>query len=154
MAARRAGLPLWRLLDDSGTGVGLVRVYASDIVPQDVVDLALAKQAQGYAAFKLKVGFAADVDRRNLADLRAALGPQAEIMIDAYQAWSPGDVVTRIAALADLEPLWVEEPIAADEDAAHWRQLANECGLALAAGENLRGEAAFTQAVDADYLRY
>ena len=154
MAARRAGLPLWRLLDDSGAGVGRVRVYASGIGPQDVVQLALAKQAQGYAAFKLKVGFAADVDRRNLADLRAALGAGAAIMVDANQAWAPAQAAARIATLADLRPLWVEEPIAADEDATHWRALANECGLALAAGENLRGEAAFAQAIDAGYLRY
>ena len=154
MAARRAGLPLWRLLDDSAAGVGRVRVYASGIGPHDVVSLALAKQAQGYAAFKLKVGFAADVDRRNLADLRAALGAGAAIMVDANQAWAPAQAAARIAALADLRPLWVEEPIAADEDATHWRALANECGLALAAGENLRGEAAFSDAIDAGYLRY
>lgn len=154
MAARRAGLPLWRLLDDTGAGVGRVQVYASGIGPQHVVELALTKQAEGYAAFKLKVGFAADVDRRNLADMRAALGAQSAIMIDANQAWSPGEAVTRIAALADLKPLWIEEPLAADEDAKYWLQLARECGLSLAAGENLRGEAEFTQAVDAGYLRY
>lgn len=154
MAARRAGLPLWRLLDDSGAGVGRVRVYASGIGPQDVVALALAKQAEGYRAFKLKVGFAPDIDRRNLADLRAALGPDAALMIDANQAWSPRDAAARIAALADLKPLWVEEPMAADEDGADWLALAGACGLALAAGENLRGEPAFRQAINAGYLRY
>ena len=154
MAARRAGLPLWRLLDDTGAGVGRVRVYASGIGPQDVVELALAKQAEGYRAFKLKVGFAPDVDRRNLADLRAALAPAAAIMIDANQAWGPAQAAARIAALGDLAPLWIEEPMAADEDAAEWAALAATCGLALAAGENLRGEAAFKQAVDGGYLRY
>ncbi|MEO6566346.1 MAG: mandelate racemase/muconate lactonizing enzyme family protein, partial [Casimicrobiaceae bacterium] len=52
MAARRAGLPLWRYL--GGTTAG-VRVYASGIGPEDVAAIALAKREEGYRAFKLKV---------------------------------------------------------------------------------------------------
>ena len=48
MSARRAGLPLWKHL---GGASGKVRVYASGIGPDGVVDMVLAKRAQGYAAF-------------------------------------------------------------------------------------------------------
>ncbi len=154
MAARRVGQPLWRFLDDAGHGAAKVRVYASGIGPQGVAALVERKRAEGYRAFKLKVGFAAAQDRANLEAMRDAAGTAGDIMIDANQAWPADDAAARIYALKDLRPLWVEEPIAADEDAAEWRALARDTGVALAAGENVRGEAAFRQAIDDGYLRY
>jgi len=129
MAARRAGIPLWKYL--GGTSAR-VRVYASGIGPDDVEATALGKRGEGYRAFKLKVGFGAARDIANLAPMRAALGADATIMCDANQAWSPTDAAARIAELAPWRPLWIEEP--------------------LAAGENLRGRTAFVEAIDAGYL--
>lgn len=151
MASRRAGLPLWKLLGGSS---GRVRVYASGIGPDKVVAVALAKQAEGYRAFKLKVGFGAERDVANLAAMREALGPDAAIMCDANQAWSPDDAAARIAELAPYQPYWIEEPIGADQPHATWRALAQASAVPLAAGENLRGELAFGEAIEAGYLRF
>ena len=151
MAARRAKLPLWQLL---GGGSGRVRVYASGIGPDKVVAVALAKHAEGYRAFKLKVGFGAERDVANLSAMREALGPDAVIMCDANQAWSPTDAASRIAELAPYKPYWIEEPIGADQPHAAWHSLAQASPVPLAAGENLRGEPAFTEAIEAGYLRF
>lgn len=151
MSARRAGLPLWQHLGGSS---GKVRVYASGIGPDKVVETMLAKQAQGYRAFKLKVGFGAARDVANLSQARAALGDDAEIMCDANQAWSPQDAAARIAEMAPMRPYWIEEPIGADQPHEAWAALARSSTVALAAGENLRGQLAFEQALDASYLRY
>ena len=149
MAARRAGVPLWKYF--GGTSAR-VRVYASGIGPDDVEAIALAKHGEGYRAFKLKVGFGAARDIANLAPMRAALGADATIMCDANQAWSPTDAAARIAELAPWRPLWIEEPLAADEPHAVWRALAAASAIPLAAGENLRGRTAFVEAIDAGYL--
>lgn len=154
MAARHAGVPLWQLLDDAGTGSNRVRLYASGIGPQNVAAVVRARRAQGYRAFKLKVGFDPAQDRANLVAMREAAGADADIMIDANQAWTPDTAAGHIATLADLRPLWVEEPIAADEGMAEWRNLARTAGVALAAGENMRGEAQFRGAIDAGYLGF
>jgi L-alanine-DL-glutamate epimerase-like enolase superfamily enzyme len=151
MAARRAKLPLWQLLGGSS---GRVRVYASGIGPDKVVAVALAKHAEGYRAFKLKVGFGAERDVANLAAMREALGPDVVIMCDANQAWSPAHAAIRIAELAPYKPYWIEEPIGADQPHAAWRSLAQASPVPLAAGENLRGEAAFSEAIEAGYLRF
>ena len=151
LAARRAGQPLWRLLGGSSRSV---RVYASGIGPDDVVDIALARRAEGHRAFKLKVGMDAARDRANLAALRHALGEDATLMADANQGWSPEQALERIAELAPLRPHWIEEPIAADEPADAWSLLAERSGVALAAGENLRGEAAFDAAIAGGYWRF
>lgn len=151
MSARRAGLPLWKHL---GGASGKVRVYASGIGPDKVVDVVLAKRAQGYAAFKLKVGFGTARDVANLSAARAALGDDAVIMCDANQAWSPQDAPARIAELAPLRPYWIEEPIGADQPHSAWVGLAKSSAVPLAAGENLRGQQAFDEALRAGYLGY
>ena len=151
LSARRAGVPLWRHL---GGTRGDVRVYASGIGPERVAEIALRKRAEGFRAFKLKVGFGADRDRDNLASLRDALGDEATIMTDANQAWSPDDAAARIAELAPFRPHWIEEPMLADQPLDAWRALAANCGVPLAAGENLRGRDAFAAAIDSGCLAF
>jgi D-galactarolactone cycloisomerase len=151
MSARRAGQPLWKHL---GGANGKVRVYASGLGPDAVGKTALAKQAQGFRAFKLKVGFSRERDRANVAELREALGPNATLMVDANQAWTPEQAAAEIESLAPFRLHWIEEPLAADESAQSWQQLAERTGAALAAGENLRGLPAFDEAIDAGYLRF
>ena len=151
MCARRAGVPLWRHLGGSSPRV---RVYASGLGPDGVAATALAKAAEGYRAFKLKVGFGPVRDVANLAALRDALGADATIMVDANQAWTAGDAPARIAELAPYRPYWVEEPLRADAPGSDWRALASSCGVNLAAGENLRGADAFRDAIDAGFLAF
>ncbi len=153
MAARRAGQPLWRLLARPGA-TGRVRVYASGIGPEQVGELASCARRCGHTAFKFKVGFGPQVDQRNFAEIRATLGMNATVMVDANQAWEPDDAARQVDGLAPFNPYWVEEPIAADEPAADWLALARRCGVPLAAGENLRGRAAFRDVLSAGYLSF
>jgi len=150
LAARRAGVPLWKHL----RGKPSVRVYASGIGPDDVVGTCIAKQAQGYRAFKVKVGFGAARDVANLRALREALGDNALIMTDANQAWPAADAPARIAQLAPYRPHWIEEPILADEPLDQWRALAAASRVPIAAGENIRGRDAFAAALAARTLRF
>ncbi|HSV19767.1 MAG TPA: mandelate racemase/muconate lactonizing enzyme family protein [Casimicrobiaceae bacterium] len=150
LAARRAGVPLWKLLG----GGPRVRVYASGIGPDDVVTTARAKHAEGYRAFKLKVGFGAQRDVGNLRALREALGDDALIMTDANQAWTAAEAPARIAGLAPFRPHWIEEPIMADERLDAWRALAAASDVPLAAGENMRGDDSFRTMLEARVLRF
>ncbi|MEP6941437.1 MAG: mandelate racemase/muconate lactonizing enzyme family protein [Betaproteobacteria bacterium] len=150
ITARRAGVPLWKLLG----GTNRVRVYASGIGPDRVAEVALAKRAEGFRAFKLKVGFGTVRDTANLASMRDALGDDAAIMLDANQAWSPDDALLRIAELARWNPQWIEEPLAADQPHQAWIALAKASPIPVAAGENLRGLPSFFEAIDHGYLAF
>ena len=150
MSARRAGQPLWKHLGGTNPRV---RVYASGLGPDDVVKTAAAKRAEGFRAFKLKVGFAGGRNRDNLATLREAVGRDATIMVDANQAWSAEAAPARIKELLPYAPHWIEEPIAADETLDTWKRLFADTGAPLAAGENIRGEADFA-AINAGFLRF
>lgn len=148
LVARRAGKPLWRLLD----GAAAVPVYASGLEAPDLCEVALQKWNQGYRAFKLKIGFDPRDDAAHLLALRAALPPQARLMVDANQAWSLDEALARTRELEPYGLHWLEEPLACDRPYDEWRTLADGSPVALAAGENLRGFGAFDDAVD--YLAF
>lgn len=154
LAARRASVPLWQLLNADGRGSPRVRVYASGIGPESAVELATAKRREGYRAFKLKVGFDQVRDLEALTAMRASLEHEDAVMLDANQAWTPAEAPARIEALAAHRLTWIEEPIAADEPIEAWRTIARHSAVPLAAGENLRGDEAFDVALAGGYLRY
>lgn len=108
LEARRAGVPVWRLLE--GTP-GRIAVNAT-IAAADRAGAAAAAGAArdaGYGCVKVKVGLGDDPGR--LAAVRAAAGPDIAIRIDANGVWS---VQEAVAALRVLEPVGIElceEPV-------------------------------------------
>ena len=146
LAGRLAGQPLWRLLGRHDASPR-VAAYASGLSPTRPEELAAEKRAEGFRAFKLKVGFGAERDVANLGALRDLLGSQTRLMVDANQAWTPPEAVAMSRRLARFEPAWLEEPIPADSSLADWKALASVTSIPLAAGENLRGATAFSEAI-------
>ncbi|MDO8298992.1 mandelate racemase/muconate lactonizing enzyme family protein [Lacisediminimonas sp.] len=149
LAARRARLPLWRLLGGSSPTIG---AYASGLGPAGATQAALAHQAMGYRAFKLKVGFNPQDDSDNLRALRLALGDDARLMVDANQGWSREQALQACPRLAESGLDWIEEPLRADAPQAHWREVATSTTVALAAGENIMGIDHFGQAIASGQL--
>ena len=149
LAARRAGLPLWRHLcsrrADGAVAAAepMLAVYASGINPDDPGSVVAALRRQGHTAFKLKVGFGAARDLDNLAAVRDAAGADATLMVDANQAWTLDDAIAMANALAAQAPVWLEEPLRADRAWSEWQRLAAASPIPLAAGENAIGDDAF-----------
>jgi L-alanine-DL-glutamate epimerase-like enolase superfamily enzyme len=142
--ARRAGQPLWKHL---GGVKGDVAVYASGLGPDRPVEQALVRRAQSYDGFKLKVGFAYETDRANLAGLREALGPDVFIAVDANQGWDAETAARRVREFAEFRPGWIEEPLAVDAPEGEWQLVAGLSAAPLAGGENMRGSAQFRAAI-------
>jgi L-alanine-DL-glutamate epimerase-like enolase superfamily enzyme len=142
--ARRAGLPLWKHL---GGTRGDVAVYASGLGPDGAVEQALVRLAQSYDGFKLKVGFAPEADLKNIAGLRAALGPKAFIAVDANQAWDAETASRRVREFAPFNLGWIEEPLAVDAPEGEWQLVAGLSAAPIAGGENMRGAAQFREAI-------
>ncbi len=163
LAARRAGLPLWRRLA-SLAGVSAsafapqsaaasanhrplsapqVPVYASGINPENPGEAVTALRASGHSGFKLKVGFGEQRDVDNLAAVHAAAGAGAALMVDANQAWDLATAMLMARRLAEWSPRWLEEPLRADRPWHEWQTLAQASNMPLAAGENVYGDDAF-----------
>jgi L-alanine-DL-glutamate epimerase-like enolase superfamily enzyme len=139
LKARRAGLPLWRLL---GGFDHRVPCYAGGI-DLDLSIEALLTQTddnlrKGFRAIKMKVGrpdLASDVAR--VRAMREHLGEGFPLMADANMKWTVEEAVRAARALQPFDLTWLEEPIIPDDLAGHARILAAG-GVPIAAGENLR----------------
>jgi L-alanine-DL-glutamate epimerase-like enolase superfamily enzyme len=149
LVGRKTGKPLWDLFG----GAPLIETYASGISPTNPEEIAAEKWAEGFRAFKLKVGFGQDRDFSNLQALRNLLGPDTKIMVDANQAWDLHSAAQHIEHLAPLNPFWMEEPIAADQPINLWNKLASQSSVPLAVGENMRGETQFYEAIRSNAFR-
>ena len=149
LVARRAGVPLWQLL---GGASDRIAVYASGINPDRPQDTVAEKLGEGHRAFKLKIGFDAARDLANVAAVRAQLGAEARLMLDANQAWTLDQAKRLAPALEPFAIDWLEEPLRADRPAAEWQALRDATRTALAAGENLIGADAFAAAIESRAL--
>ena len=138
LVARKAGRPLYAMLGREH--VATVPVYATGINPDKPEDYALARRAEGHRAFKLKTGFGLELDARNIAAMRKALGPDATIMMDANQSLDFDGAIALAKATAHCNLSWYEEPMRVDVPAAQWEALAKASPIPLAGGENLRGD--------------
>jgi D-galactarolactone cycloisomerase len=148
LAARALGVPLWRLL--GGRSERLL-AYASTgelVGPDERARRVAALRDAGVKAVKLR--FHHDDWRRDVEvveAVRAAVGDDVELMVDANQGWrmagdrSPRwDVATALQCAKALEPLgvyWLEEPLRTD-DVEGYAALRRGTTLRLAAGEMVR----------------
>jgi D-galactarolactone cycloisomerase len=149
LAARRAGEPLWRFL--GGTD-GRVAVYASGINPDSPEATVAAMKARGHRAFKLKIGFGDDRDERNLAAVRSDAGAGCVLAADANQAWDLETAIRLARRFETYDLQWLEEPLRADRPWSEWQELRRSTRMTLAAGENLAGFEAFTDALEQQVL--
>src|SRR4051812_31651008 len=139
LKARRAALPLWRLL---GGFDPRVPCYAGGIDLDLPLDKLLRQTddnlGKGFRAIKMKVGRAnlfEDVER--VRAMRGHLGEGFPLMVDANMKWSVDGAIRAARALQPFDLTWLEEPTIPDDPAGHAR-IVREGGLPIAAGENLR----------------
>jgi len=100
---------------------------------------------QGFRGVKLKVG-AGDLadDVRRIEGVRAEVGDNVAIMVDANQVFTVEEALRRGAVYAGLGVGWLEEPLRAD-DAAGYAELVRRAPLPIATGENLYGARQFRE---------
>ncbi|MEU8300794.1 enolase C-terminal domain-like protein [Micromonospora sp. NPDC048909] len=90
--------------------------------PDDKVrSLTRAAYAAGWRAMKMKVGGPLADDLRRARIIRAEIGPDALLMMDANQVWDVDEAITAMTALAEVDPYWIEEPTHADDILGHAR---------------------------------
>ena len=114
LAGRRAGEPVWRLLGsadggDADTGAIAVNATIGAVAPARAADEAAGAVAAGFRCVKVKVGVGDDEQR--LAAVRAAVGPEVAIRVDANGAWTVPQAVESLAALGESGVELCEEPV-------------------------------------------
>ena len=135
---RAAGKPLWEIWGGTGApqpiyGSGCYRGLGHD----GMIEKAERFVAQGFKAIKMQVAhlFTHDEDVANVRDMRAALGPDVEIMVDVNQGWSADEAITVGRRLDEYQLSWLEEPVIAD-DFEGYHQVADALQTPISGGEN------------------
>jgi L-fuconate dehydratase len=198
LAARAAGVPLWRLLAEM-TPEQLVDAadlrYLSDALTRDeaiaiLAELAPTRQERigeltesgypcyttsagwlgysdeklrrlcqeavdaGYRHVKLKVGGDLDEDIRRLSIAREVIGPDAALMIDANQVWDVPQAIEWVKALAQFNPMWIEEPTSPDDVLGHAAIRRAVAPIGVASGEHGMNRVLFKQMFQAEALDF
>ncbi len=108
-AGRRSGRPVARLLTDDGLDEVAVNATIGATDRAGAAASAEAARRAGFRCVKLKVGIGDDAGR--VSAVRAALGPQPLLRLDANGAWDVEQAAHTIPALAAAGLELVEEPV-------------------------------------------
>jgi L-alanine-DL-glutamate epimerase-like enolase superfamily enzyme len=138
------GQPVYRLL--GGPVRESVPAYASmlgfSLEPEKVRARAKDHVAQGYPAQKWfprgdptdgREGFKRNVEL--VATLREAVGPDVDLMFDAWMSWDVPYTVKLAERIAEYAPRWIEEPVLPDRIAA-CAEIRRRSPVPIATGEH------------------
>lgn len=120
LKGRIVGLPLSRLL---GGEPARVPVYASggwtSFDDERLAADSKAKIARGYRVIKVKVGVEGgrnpNRDLRRIQMVRAAIGPEAGLLLDANNCWDAATAIQFANRVRELDITFFEEPVFADD---------------------------------------
>lgn len=139
LKGKALGLPVHRLL--GGPMRSRVQAYATGFYRtrakgQLALLVAEAERhvADGFGAFKLKLGFGVDDDIRLCEAVRRKVGDRIAIMVDANHAYDAAAATRLARAIEPLDIRWFEEPVP-PEDIEGYKQLKAATSIPMAGGE-------------------
>lgn len=122
---RSLGQPV-RMLLGGYTDSMLVTHILFAASPEGMVDEALEMRERfGFGTFKVKVGKDTVADAAALRGLRAALGDDAELYVDANKGWTVDETIRMLPVLSETGVTMIEEPTPAFEPLARRRIVAH-----------------------------
>src|SRR5579885_1836706 len=137
LKARLLNLPLVILLGAVRDGIPAYGSggFTSYSIPQ------LQKQlggwiAEGMTRVKMKIGRNPDQDIARVRAAREAIGPDAELFVDANGAYNRKQALGMAEAFEEFGVTWFEEPVSSDDlEGLHLLRDRGPGGMAIAAGE-------------------
>lgn len=115
--------------------------------------LCLEAVDEGFPQIKLKVGADRADDVRRLRIAREVCGEGYPIAVDANQRWEVAEAIDWVAALAEFDLHWVEEPTSPDDVLGHAKIQQGIAPIPVATGEHAQNRIIFKQFLEADGLR-
>lgn len=112
IASQHAGIPLYKFLGGKNDKTIVTDYTVSIGEPDKMAADAVKIKNEGYPAIKVKVGRDGKKDVERMKAIRAAVGKDIPLRIDANQGWSVAEAIETLNALAPLDIQHCEEPIA------------------------------------------
>jgi L-alanine-DL-glutamate epimerase-like enolase superfamily enzyme len=155
IAGKAAGLPLYKLW---GAHTDRIPAYGSGGWPKYAVE-DLVREAERYAGmgcryYKLKVHHPDPrMNRQRVEAVRRALGDDVRLMVDVNQRLDVLGNLRLARELEDLDLVWYEEPVLADDIAA-CAEVARSIAIPVATGENNYTRFEFRELLERRAARY
>jgi len=145
---RAAGLPLWVL---AGGAKDRIPLYDTEggwlhLTTEELVAGSIESKKNGWPGIKMKVGRSPAQDAERLGAVRAAVGADFDIMLDANQSLTAPDAIRRARLLEPYDPYWFEEPLPAEDVAGH-EAVAAATSIPVAVGESMYAAGQFAEYV-------
>ena len=161
LAAKYEGAPMSELV--GGRKRDRIKLYGSAGMyqsPDDYAAEAAAIAGLGFSAYKMRPARGPEKDLETVEKMRAAVGPDVGLMIDAHAWWRMGDktysyetIEQLLKGMAAYHPTWVEEPLPPD-DHASYRKLRQSQSVPVASGEHEPDEPSFLDLISSDAVDY
>lgn len=161
LLGRHRGLPVSELL--GGRVRDRIRLYGSAgmyMPAERYAEEAKAVADLGFRAYKMRPGMGPEQDLETVRQMRDAIGPDFDLMVDAHSWWRMGDrnyslqtVEDLAQALAAYHIAWLEEPLPPSDHEAY-RRLKEKDFVPLASGEHEPGEEQFFDLILSESVDY
>ncbi len=112
IASQYAEMPLYKYLGGENDKTIITDYTVSIDKPEKMAVDALKIKNAGYPAIKVKLGKKGKKDIERIRAIRAAVGNEIPIRIDANQGWKVSEAIETLNALAEFDIQHCEEPIA------------------------------------------
>ncbi len=110
---KAAGLPVYRLLGGAVREWVPIKMSVSGVAPERAAELARFALSRGLTALKVKVGIDPESDVERVKAVRAAVGPDFRVGVDANGGWTPRVAIQTIRRLVDTCGIYfAEQPVA------------------------------------------
>jgi len=110
--------------------------------------------AAGWTRFKIKVGRDSEENVRRAAIVRAEIGDDGWLMMDANQAWDVNEAITFVEPLKRFRPRWIEEPTSPDDVLGHATIRRAIKPVGVATGEHAANRVVFKQLLQAGAIDF
>ena len=110
--------------------------------------------AQGWNAFKMKVGRNLEDNLRRAELMRKEIGQTRLLMMDANKCWDVDEAIRQIKALARFDPWWIEEPTSPDDVLGHAAIAKAVAPIGVATGEMCQNRVIFKQLLQAKAIKF
>lgn len=134
-----ANLPVWALM--GGKQRDRVMAYATGLYRRgckDEIKLLVEEAAsyieRGFRAMKLKIGFGRDYDLAAVKAVRAEIGDDIELKVDANHGYNASSAIDLGRRLEEYNIGWFEEPVP-PEDVEGYVEVKNALSILVAGGE-------------------
>lgn len=137
LKARLLRVPLVKLLGAARESVPIYGSGGFTSYPVKQLQEQLAGWVErGIPRVKMKIGRDAEADMKRVRAAREAIGPDAELFVDANGAYSRKQALKQAEAFAEMDVKWFEEPVSSDDlSGLHLIRNRAPAGMEIAAGE-------------------